>query len=355
MNTVQQTKKPSRFLSFGLLSLIVMSVLLFFVTSCSTPSTQADGQATRDTQNLWVPQGPLPDQPPFPLYSLSPQGGPNQVLAFVSGTVVDVAEDFWGGFRVVLEVPNNYFWNGQRIETTYQLVIGNLLSADTGLGPVEQGALLGVAQEVSYISARSPGLDRNMLRETQTFPEFFAGGWWFQPSWLLPEHLGYLSFRQVENPGPSAREFIQRLEPIREPGESFSLSFDDPGLQSIRFPLVLDELPGPANRTDALDQTEMLLFGQTGVFGLSTTLENTDANVELFWLMGYDQYLAQEIGIGEVVWVYAYMYTVDWENDQVIILARDFAPFSDEEVIDFRLNELAEAFPDMELRLPPLP
>ena len=130
--------------------------------------------------------------------------------------------------------------------------------------------------------------------------------------------------------------------------EDFVIGFD-PERDVVRFPLVLESLPTTTPSTPALEATEATIFGQSGVFGLRQRVTGNDISADLYWISGYDQYLAQEAAIGDTVWIYGYAYTADLEANSVLIFVREFSTFNDEEVLEVRLDELKAEYPDKDL------
>ncbi|NCN04510.1 MAG: hypothetical protein GW949_02650 [Spirochaetales bacterium] len=335
------------------LGLSVFFVLFVFgglLTGCSTTTESgeeplASSPPEVETPTPWVVTEELPAVPPYPAYSLAPQGGPNQIAAFVPGILIEIAEDNWGGLRAVMEIESSYFWEGQKVDYTYELVFGGLETVDAQLGPLELGDPLGTSNDNSYLVARKKELERNMVRETGLYPFYFAGGWWYQPAWLLPEHVPYLGFRQVPDALTAARDFMAGQEDLPE---DFVIGFD-PDRDVVRFPLVLESLPATTPSTPALEATEMTIFGQSGMFALSQRVSSDDISADLYWIGGYDEYLTQEATIGDTVWIYGYAYTADIAANSVLIFVREFSTFNDEEVLEVRMEELRAEYPNLEI------
>ena len=339
---------------------------LGFITGCATteqPVTEELPTIAEETVSLetaFVQAGPdLPPYPPFPAYPLNPTGAPEPLDSFLDeSTLVSVQEDPWGGYVALLETSLNYYWEGKRVSTTYQIVFGGLDEVIAQPGPLAPGQELGIMGPNAYLTARTPSLDRSMVRSTEMYPLFFQDYWYFQPNWLEPNRMDHLLFRQNPNVLDATEDYYNRValgdQAINGPGENFTLAHD-PDQDMIRFILVIDELPVPADLTDALYETQMYYFGNPSVFTLQNIVQGNEYSVALYWLDGFDEYLAYEVDPGEPVWVYAYTYTMNHEENQVMVFVRDFSPFSDEEVIDFRIEEIRQEFPDLEVAFPRLP
>ncbi len=275
---------------------------------------------------------------PFLTYQSAAAGSP--LYSPVSGQVV--AEKLEGGDErsILIRSRQAYYLGGKEAVSEYELLVKNL-KYEVKPETVEREAAIGVIAATTRLAARSRALDPYMLRNTTAKPVFKDGFWYFFPAWLDPSRFQALSFRQVDSFEAAVADFYERwAREDEKDDQSFATIHYFPELDRIRVKIKLDAYPVPANRTQALGMTELNFYRNPGLFVSESRFPMGGKYVPImYWQKGFKEYLEKEYVLGNEVYVYCSVYTLDHVNKAIVVCVRDFALKSDEDVIAERRSE----------------
>jgi hypothetical protein len=329
----------------SLISLVTIGLL---ITACASgpnvktePALQTEEKKTVEVKSI--------DDLPFAFLTVVNEGGSPPFQCPVSGTLTSIETDELGMQKAVIHLTQNYYLAGELKALDYQLVIGGLDRISAPLGPIADGDQLGYLAEGknAYISAVTEQLEDYVLRCSNREPVFYQNAWWAAPHWLMPNQTQWLSYRQVDSLEAAVRDFYQRWASERaEAGEdtnninSYGEIHFFPNLDRVRVLTSIQEPPEPALRTRTLAMTELNIYRQAGLFPLQNrfSFEGMDYDTVVYWQKGFDQYLADDYSWGEPLYLYCNVMALDHENKVIVVLARDFISYPDEEIIAKRRN-----------------
>ncbi|MBL8968140.1 MAG: hypothetical protein JNG85_14130, partial [Spirochaetaceae bacterium] len=258
----------------------------------------------------------------------------------VSGRVVAEKIETGDEKSILVLCRQAYYLGGKEESCEYELLLKNF-KYDAKGGTVEREAAIGTIAATTRLAARSRVLDPYMLRNTTAKPVFKDGFWYFFPAWLDPSRLQALSFRQVGSFEAAVADFYVRwAREDEKDDQSFATIHYFPELDRIRVKIKLDAYPVPANRTQALGMTELNFYRNPGLFVSESRFPMGGTYVPiLYWQKGFKEYLEKEYVLGNELYVYCSIYTLDHANKAIVVCVRDFALKSDEDVIAERKKD----------------
>lgn len=323
---------------YGCVMLLVGMALIGCVSQPMTQAVAPDLDSVTEAEQVFSSR----DELPFPFLILNDSGGSPYVHSPQAAEVMAVEMDELGLWRVVLATSYRYYWDGQLETLDYELVIGGLAEAVVGLGPIEQNEPLGLLTAEVYIVARTLELENFMVRTSGDKPVWFKGYWYSSPQWFIPSRTQWLTFRQAGSMEEAVLDFYRRWADEEDTeAEQHSAVFTihyAPELDRVSVQTVLDAWPEPALRSTALTMTEMQFYRQSNLFTLqnSLTIPGLDYELVIFWQPGFDEYLWNEYQLGEPLWIYGGIMTLDHQHRRILLLTRDFALSSDRQVVEER-------------------
>ncbi|MBN1241378.1 MAG: hypothetical protein JXA15_01575 [Spirochaetales bacterium] len=315
---------------------VALAAVALVLSACATGGPAASSRPT-------APE--TVDDLPFTVLSWNSPVPGTQVQCPATGTIVAIETDEFGLSRVAIAVEQPYYWaDGERV-CNYELLVGGLDSVALELGPVEAGAVIGAMGETPYLAARSETLDPWLVRSTDELPQDYLGAWWFRPDWLLGRDTTFLSYRPVPSLPAHIEDFYRRWADEGETGEGFTLHYF-PALDRIRAPFALDAYPVPTGGGGAKAMTELQFYRGSGAFTHESPIDLPgDYDATLYWPEGFESYLAGEYEIGQPIWLYASVITLDHINRRILVFVHDFQLADDEAVVADRLMIIREANP----------
>lgn len=264
-----------------------------------------------------------------------------EIITPLSGELTHIEKDESGLLRAIIRAKYTYYYNDKVIETEYEAVIGGLLSVTAILGNVKKGDIIGTMSSEPYLSSRVKSIDPFMIRTSIGRGKKYMNYWWFTPDWLLPQVTQSMTFRPVDSLEDAIDDFYNRwfIENLTAEGATIHYF---PEYDRIRVPFVLDRYPEKIlNRTQALAYTEMRFYRSPGLYTLEYPIYRENKyNATLYWQRNFDHYLRNEYKLGDILWLYCSIYTLDHHDKNIIICVRDFSLIPDEEVIESRIKEL---------------
>jgi len=318
----------------------LLSALALLVCSCASTELEPSPSVPAIEQEA-VPIQPAPTRP-FDAFEWAADDAGKAVPSPVAGRLASVEQDEFGGLRVVLESAVTYYFEGELRQISYDMVFGGLASAARETGSVEQGETIGIGTEDSYLAVRSPDLDPWMIRSAPK-PMYYGGYWWFVPEWIDPNLTQWLTYRPVESLLDAVEDFYRRWEDEHnDPGPSYTIHHY-PDLDRIRVKTVLRSFPIPLESSMAIEHTENYFYGSTGHIKFASDAGRVAAHsVVLCWQSGFDQWLREEYSLGDPIWIYCSIYTIDHEYRRILVFVRDFALAPDEEIVLSRIQEIQD-------------
>lgn len=283
----------------------------------------------------------------FPYLLLTNPVEGSEIMTPVTGELTYIEQGNDGLFRAIIKVKYNYYYGNQIIETEYEAVLGGLLSVTAIPGNVKAGDIIGTMSIKPYLSSRVKKIDPFVVRSSIGKGRKYEGYWWFTPDWLLPHVTQSMTFRPVESLEDAIDDFYFRWAEEGISPEGTTIHYY-PEFDRIRVPYVLNTYPKEIpNRTQALAYTEMRFYRNPGLFTLEYLIPREDKyNATLYWQRNFDEYLRSEYKLGDVLWLYCSIYTLDHYEQNIIICVRDFSLIPDEEIIKYRIDELKKDNPE---------
>lgn len=277
----------------------------------------------------------------FPYLQLTNPIEGAEILTPLSGELTHVEKDEKGFLLAIIRTRYRYYYENKIVVSEYEAVIGGLLTVTAIPGNVKAGDIIGTMSIEPYLSSRVRNFDPFMIRTSIGKGKKYKGYWWFTPDWLLPQVTQSMTFRPVDSLDNAIDDFYNRWDIEDLDAEGTTIHYY-PEYDRIRVPYVLDRYPVEIlNRTQALAYTEMRFYRNPGLFTLEyPILRDNKYNATLYWQRNFDQYLRNEYKLGDTLWLYCSIYTLDHHEKNIIICVRDFSLIPDEEVIESRIKEL---------------
>jgi hypothetical protein len=277
------------------------------------------------------------DDMPSLTYSESAYG--QQLLSPVEGKIIDkqTIDDLTS---IAISREENYYYDGKIKTVHYEIWIVGIVKYEN-LEKVSSNQLLGTIGKTTRIAAVYSGLDEYLLRSTDSKPVLKGTAYFYSPQWIAPTSTAFLSFRQVDSFENAVMDFYRRwFDEEDKSNDSDSTIHYYPEFDRIRIKITLDSYPVQANRINGLTMTELVYY-QPGLFTHESPI-STDCPYQpvIYWQPGFFEYLRDEYEIGNDIFIYCSIYTLDHSEKKIIVCARDFSLVSDEDIVNQRLKDL---------------
>ncbi len=332
---------------------IILLIIIIFLFSCETLTTKDDNEKIKEVKESKI------DKKYFPALALNSYSFGEIIQSPILGDLIAIGNDPQGGKRVIIEVTIKYYYENNEKDLKYQMIIGSLLEVSAKIGKIKEGDPIGKQSGESYIIARVTKLDPFLVITSENYPYKNGDYWWISPDWLIYNVPQRLSFREVDSLKAAVEDFYNRWarerefenkENLKEKGESIDDRYEVetihffPDLDRIRTKIVLNEYPKPIEDFTGISTTEKFIFNSSG---FNKFQSNLDINVKsydvvLLWQTGFDEYLKKEYKLGNPIWIYGSIMTLDHINKRILVFVRDFSSISSEEEYKLRMNEVLE-------------
>ncbi len=261
----------------------------------------------------------------------------------VNGNVIQVEKTDSGGFNVAIETSISYWYQDSEREERigYNLFIFNLSEVEVFEGEIRYGDVIGISSDSTWLSACAEKIDPALIRYTKNEPQKVNDVWWYSPDWIISTTFKPFSYRPVPSLEYAAEDFFQRW--AREGCEARGYTIHHfPDLDRIRVKTTMDSYPELQDVNGAVTLTESTYYHCTGVFVSKSIVLREGYDVALWWQKDFDKWLREEYKLGEEVWLYCTFFTLDHENQELVVFVRDFV-FEDQiEVAKDRIKNLIQ-------------
>jgi hypothetical protein len=258
----------------------------------------------------------------------------------ISGKVITKQENI----QVSISIESNisYYLYGKEMDIPYELIIANFLNP-TFSTTINANQQLGTIDKKTYIIARVKTLDDFFIRQSDYSPIKIDDYYYFSPEWLIPKNTAFLSFRQVDSFENAINDFYNRWKNEEDSTDKSDATIHYfPNLDRIRVKLSLNAYPKAAEQTAGLHITEMSYY-QPGLFVSEIKYPvKCPYTPIIYWQKGFDEYLKQEYKLGDEVYIYCSIYSLDHKRKEITVCARDFSLISDEDIIKKRRENIKE-------------
>ena len=322
--------------------LVLFGFMFMFSLSCNTAKESGHTENVKDTVQEYERIQILDNVSSFndfPAVSLFPP--PDRVFrsiffgkvvdSFFQKSEFDIFED-----RLVIQIDENYVLYNEEQKITYFIMIFDLEKMVTDGATIELGDVLGRVHEAHVkMLAFSETLDPYLIINSSRIPVFYAGYYWFDPSFLASTgNTRFLSFNPVDNIDIMLTEMADHI--IQE----------TPGLaiynERVRFKSKLSLYPQAITQEQrsAISGYENIVYGRTGIIGHINEIKTGGFSYYLCWQNGFNEYLRREYTLNNDIWLYGIIVTYDVLEKRAYIFLRDFTPVSLEEIYQGRMEEL---------------
>jgi hypothetical protein len=268
----------------------------------------------------------------IPLLSYPQQAYTQPLASPVAGTIIkkDTREN---STSIAILCSDSYYYDGKLEKCKYELLITGIQDfIDTQTVDVNQN--IGTITDKTIITSRSTSIDPYMLRLTNQPPVHIDEYYYYAPAWLIQSNTNSLSFRQVNSLEEAVLDFYNRwkIEADNEKNSYATIHYF-PDKDRIRVKMQLDSYPEDAVRTPALGLTEMSYY-RSNMFVYENTIKSAcEYQPVIYWQKDFQDFLVNEYKLGDDIYIYCSIYTLDHQNKKIVICARDFALESDEMII----------------------
>jgi hypothetical protein len=257
----------------------------------------------------------------------------------VSGKVIK-REDHGDITTISIACTDSYYLNGILNQCNYELIISGIKNF-VGAQAVSNNQQLGTITDRTLITSRSNVIEPYMLRLTDRPPVKIDQSYYFTPSWFIQSNSQFLSFRQVMSFEDAINDFYTRWKNEDDSkSDSFATIHYFPEKDRIRIKIKLENYPINALRSPALGLTEMRFYGSNLFIYENSIPSKCEYQPVIYWQKGFLDFIKSEYRIGDDIYIYCSIYTLDHQNKRIIVCAREFSLHSDEEIIDERMAKL---------------
>jgi len=238
--------------------------------------------------------------------------------------------------RLVIQIKMEYVLYGEKREATYYVLIYDFNKSVSDGMIVEPGDILGhVERSNPRTLVFSETLDPYLVINSNRPPVYYAGYFWFNPSFLSASgNARWMSFDPVDN---IHSELAAMADHLTENVSGLAL-YD----QRVRFKTKLSEYPREISNEErkSVSVYENLVYRRNGLLTHVTEINGGGYGFLLCWQHGFNEYLQKANALNKDIWLYGVMVTYDvWEKKGYVFL-RDFTLESVEEIYEERLKEL---------------
>ncbi|MCL2319755.1 MAG: hypothetical protein FWC45_06695 [Treponema sp.] len=238
--------------------------------------------------------------------------------------------------RLIGRVGANYVLYGEKHEIAYYVMAYGFSKEISDGASVVPGDIIGrVDNGRPGILAFSETPDPYLVLNSNSPPVFYAGYYWFDPSFLSSAGPGkWICFDPVDNINARLKEIAGQM------------TEESPGLsvmrQPVRFKTSLSEYPREmsAEERKSISVYETLMYGRQGIVTHITEMNADGCDYLLCWQTGFQNYLKKEYAPGNDIWLYGFIVTYDVWSKKGYVFLRDFTLMSPEEIYEGRLKEL---------------
>ena len=238
--------------------------------------------------------------------------------------------------RLIIEMETDYVLYKENKQIKYYLMIFDFNKSVSDGIPVSPGDVLGqVGDKKAKLLVFSETLDPYLVISSGSYPVFFAGYFWFDPSFLTPNGAAkWLAFDPVDNVDNEIMEIASHVK-----NETPGLAIYD---KRIRFSTKLSQYPREMSDDEkkSIQSYERILYGRNGIVADVTEVNAEGCNYLLCWQNGFLEHLKKEYVLNDEIWLYGVILTYDVWKERGYIFLRDFTPVSLEEMYEGRLRIL---------------
>jgi len=181
----------------------------------------------------------------------------------------------------------------------------------------------------------SKTLDPYLVLNSNRPPAYYAGYFWFNPSFLSATGpTKWITFDPVNDLGSKLAEIASHVSD-KSPG----LAVYD---QKVRFRTKLSQYPRGISDEErkSISAYESIIYGRNGIIADITEIKADGYTYLLCWQNGFQDYLKKEYTLNDDIWLYGVIVTYNvWEKKGYVFL-RDFTMASPEEMYEGRIKEL---------------
>lgn len=227
---------------------------------------------------------------------------------------------------VVFECEEEYYLNKEVRTSVYQLVYSGVKKNNKVSEVLDLNAEFGTAADKELkLICRSKNLDEYLISCSTALPVEYNGYYYFLPGMLLNTTMKYLDFMDIHEYDFKElydHTVIESDEEGWTPGASFVRWNVYLSAPLENYPLVLSNPEYYANV-----QLESYL-----------DIEYEGVKIKMYFQPGFKQFLEDECKIGDTVYYYLLIDTVDFFSKSYTAYVRDFSVISPDEIIEGRLN-----------------
>ena len=256
---------------------------------------------------------------------------------------------------IVIEFPNTYWFENQKIETTYQLIISGVkFTKEIKAAPVDSvikyGDLIGTAtKSPGLINIRSKDFDMFLTDVTDVCPEFEGDWYYFGIRTILSSTPKFLNYMPAES-RKTVIEFPDYPESIGDLMDNVVKSYTEnekSGLNISNFPEIkiciktkLSEYPKQKTQKSVTEGLYQMKMFPNCPFVLSIKFDGVP--MRLFFQQGFDKYLEEEYKLGKPI--YLYLYTGSIINGEYWCYVRDFSLKSPDDIAKEKMQKVKSDF-----------
>jgi hypothetical protein len=212
------------------------------------------------------------------------------------------------------------------------LIIANF-SNYTVTETVNEGQQIGTIDKNTYIIARTKTLDDYFIRQTDYIPIKYEGYYYYSPEWLVSQATATLSYRQVDSFENAIIDFYNRWKNEDDSNDKTDATIHHfPMYDRIRVKMSLKSYPTPVEKSAGLDITELTYY-KPGLFTSQIKYPvKCSYTPIIYWQNGFDKYLKDEYKLGDDIYIYCCIDSLDHKKKQIVVCVRDFSLISDEDI-----------------------
>lgn len=242
------------------------------------------------------------------------------IKSLSSGRIMSDYHELPEGFNepVVVKVSSDYYYDNRILTSEYELIYLSVLS-NSNPGDITRDEIIGYSTNPTVsIIARSETIDRYLVSVSAAKPVFYRNYWYYMPGMYIPSEMKWLSFRQADY-----NEFKAMYDHAVNEEEFYGLTIIN---WWILYETRLTEYPVPKT-TSGRPAYEQLIYFE-------------DIPLRLTYQEGFLRYLEEEYTLGDTIFLYLQIGSINAFTKEYDCYVRDFSLISPKEIIDTRMDFL---------------